>query len=317
MQTIFITDQNTSHYKSLVQSWLRLDFITRNRPDKHFWYNVHRIGDSFDECNALVVVNEQEELVGYMTWIPLGAQVEIDILEVNEKYRRQGICKKMLAEFTDKYNETVVLTASVLPAAQAVFEKMNYSLVATSAQRKYYKVMKPIAREMSELPDGRVLAVCSSDFYQVRDNPELFRSQMKYFQLELNSNDTLKLPIVTSFAYDGYVAIYYNKELMVENKTRRLFNNRVDHCDSLLVVDRIELKPEAKKCFEGTDFFLPEKQVNDKELADLPPVKKRKRSNAFFSLPDSITIKGELIDFPSAKKKKLEVESESPATFKR
>ena len=264
-QIIFINEDNKSKYLQAVLTWLETDFDAKQQPSRHFWHNRERITQVFDDFHAMVVINAQEEVLGYMIWgINMDAvQIEIDIVEVREDQRRQGIFKNMLAELVNKYPDVCVLTASVLPQSEQVFNNAGWKKISVYYDRlrtTYYKIIKPVLPQLSTLPDGRAIAVFSQadvadpkervDFYMVQAEPDKYKDRIKYFQLDLVHEGKLRMPLVTSYHWEGYIGVYLNQKLIAEGKARHLFVNEPDG-SNLFFLNKIQ--PQKPELFRG--FF--------------------------------------------------------------
>ena len=243
----FINESNKDKYLNQVIAWLKEDYLEQGEPENHFWHNIDLIESSFDEGKALVVVNATKAVIGYMIWNLDGSRAEINIVEVNEACRGQGVLKKILLEFTHQYSDIAILTASVLPQSERVFAKLGWAYVENhNHQKKYFSIVKPIVLAQQTLLEGRIIAVCSEDPYKVKSHPNKYKHLMKYFPVELDTEGKLSLPIITDFNYEGYVGIYMNKESIIDGKAKHLFQNTTAHASAnLLIIDKIiPYKPE-------------------------------------------------------------------------
>lgn len=275
-EIIFIAENNKKQYKKALLSWLKSDFIKQGFPQNHFWHNQEIIGNAFDSCHAMVVINKQKKIIGYMIWTSYEGGAEIDIIEVKKEYRKKGIAKKMLSEFSEKFSDVYLLCASVLPQAVEFFTKIGWeSTIDHNQRKKFFKIIRTVLEPLNELPDGKVIGICSEDFYKVKNNPLQYQHLMRYFPIELDADKKLRVPIATTFIYEGYISIYLNKELIAEGKARHLFANQICHGTSLLVINKIEpLNPEL---FMKKRFFAPLIEgTQDKEATGEPLLKRRR-----------------------------------------
>ncbi len=238
----FVDERNNASFKEKVLGWLRYDFEKRRHPNNHFWHNRDTIAKAFDASQALIALTNQGECVGYMIWgiyAEIGA--EIDIVEVKEAYRQQGIFKKMLESFCEKFTDICALSGSVLSQSEAIFEKAGWEKVGN----KHIKIIKPCLPSLDILPDGQTIAVCSEDFYAVKAKPDEYRHLMKYFEIKMATDGKLDKPLITSHHYEGYVGIYLNKKLIAEGKAKHLFKDGYASSFGLLVLNKImPVKPE-------------------------------------------------------------------------
>jgi hypothetical protein len=275
MYTIkFIDEKNKLGYKKQVLKWLESDYYELGQPKNHFWHSQRTIAKSFDDYTAMVALNNQKEVVGYMVWLIIGIRAEIDIVEVKKDYRRRGICKRMLADFSNKFTNISVLSGSVLLQAEKAFEKMDWKIkYGCNNTKKYIKIIRPGLQPFNILPNDRVIAVCSqteitsneyTDCYTIQDNPKKYQHLIKYFKIDLNEDGSLTAPIITDFHYEGYIGVYFNKKLIIEGKLRHIFSNDREMCNNgldLLVMNKI--KPLNLKLFHETGFFpMPQRQPN-------------------------------------------------------
>ncbi len=250
---VFTNDENKDQYLKAVLGWLQADYEQLGEPVGHFWHNRSIIANVFEECKAMVALNSEQEVIGYMIWSNYNPiSIEIDIVEVKENYRRQGIMKKMLNSFLERFPETCVLTGSVIPQSEEVFNNFGF----VKKERKHFKIVKPHLTASHTLPDGPVIAVCSDNFYAVNQNPEKYKDKMQYFKIQLDNNGKLLEPIITDYHYEGYIGIYLNQSLVTSGKAKHLFNN--DGCftsmgTALFVLTKISpLKPEPFSEFLAT-----------------------------------------------------------------
>ena len=238
----FVDERNNASFKEKVLNWLRADFEKRRRPNNHFWHNRDAIARAFDSSQALVALTNRGECVGYMIWdiyAEIGA--EIDIIEVKETYRQQGIFKKMLENFCEKFTDICVLSGSVLPQSEEIFEKVGWKKIG----KKHIKIIKPCLSSLDALPEGQAIAVCSKDFYAVKAKPDEYSHLMKYFEIKMTPDGKLDKPLVTAHHYEGYIGIYLNKKLIAEGKAKHLFKDGYASSFELLVLNKImPVKPE-------------------------------------------------------------------------
>lgn len=249
----FINEENKSLYKKTVLTWLESDFKKRGKPLAHFWHNRSTIKEAFDRCDAMVALNSQEEFIGYMIWhfYSSGVGAEIDIIEVKENYQKQGVFKKALTAFSDKFTNVRVLSALVLQQAEKAFCSVGWEKWG----KKHIKIIKPpVLRPLDTLPDGQVIAVCSENYYEVEANREKYKSSMRYFQIKLGKDGQLHEPIVTNHCYEGYIGVYFNKKLIADGKARHLFLNiKEDVSTSRELLILTEIIPQEPELFK--EFF--------------------------------------------------------------
>lgn len=246
----FLNEKNKTQHKKTVLTWLEAHFKEQVSPDKHFWHNKSIIEDACDGCNAMIALNSQKEFAGYMIWERYNLRAEINIVEVKEEYRRQGVLRQLLAEFSKKFTDVRILSASVLPQAEKAFCALGWEKIGS----KHINIIEPGLKPFDTLPDGPVIAIaaCSSDFYAVKANPEKYKNSMQYFQIKTNKEGQLHEPIMTPFHYEGYMGIYINKKLIIDGKTKHIFkeNEFSNAVGFLIVTNIIPQKPELFK-----DFF--------------------------------------------------------------
>ena len=191
MQTTikFITEENKDKYREMVLNWLKSDYDKLGKPNDHFWHNKNAIIWAFNSRKAMVVLNNQKEVVGYMIWSIIGIRAEVDIIEVRKDCRRQGIFRQMLDTFSSKSTSISVLSASVLPQAETAFRRVGWEIKYGNNRKKHIKVIRPGLRALNILPNGRVIAICSktetdgrgyTDFYMIKGNQK-YEHLMKYF----------------------------------------------------------------------------------------------------------------------------------------
>jgi len=300
----FINEENKAEYKKLILDWLQSDFNRKEKSEHDFWHNRETIEEAFDNCNAMIALNNQNQAVGYMIWDIYDRSAEINIVEVREAYRRQGIFKNMQATFIDKFTDTFVLTGSVLPQSEKAFDNAGWEsvIVVPFNRKKYYKIIRPGLPMLDVLPDGCVIAVCSENYHQVQKNPNKYNHLMRYFQIDLDEHQKLHTPIITDFHYEGYIGVYLNKELIVQGKARHIFNNETTlDTANLLIIDRIE--PHQPELFNAKGFFNQPQQ----EAEPLSPFKQNISNYSpflFNSSPRQISIeeKHEVIEDKCSKK---------------
>ena len=298
----YINKDNKQHYKQTVLRWLKADFEAQENPQQHFWNNRKIIASAFDKCNALVTLDEnnQNKFVSYMIWSNYKDVIEVDIIEVRKKYRRQGIFRKMLSIFSEKFPDVLLLSACVLPQSEEAFRKLGWQDASTKNSRgfkQHYKILKPGLEALDVLPNGFAIAVCSNDYYQVKNSPDDYKQVTKYFGISVDENKKLHQPIITNFHYEGYIGIYLNKKLIANGKAKHLFKNNVCH-ENLLVINKIipenpslfkelfsqlkqETNPYSNSISNMAEEFEKRQRENehpetmDKELIALPPKRQK------------------------------------------
>lgn len=278
---IFVTENNKERYKSLVLTWLQSDFNLKKQPFGHFWHNRSIISGAFDQRRALVALNDQQEVIGFMIWSTFGVlRMEIDIVEVKEAYRRQGVFKKAQLELSKKFPEIVILTASVIPQAVSAFRNDGWTKIENNVNygtnTTFIKEIKPCLQPFDKLPEGNSIAVCSTNFYEVKAKPEQYKTSMKYFQIAPLANGILPNPIATGFHYEGYVGIYKDKKLVAQGKAKHLFDSKYfDFNFNFLIIRGMRLldqslfpeyREEETYSTNYTDESGPEKQEENPGL---------------------------------------------------
>jgi len=282
-QIEFTTAQNKDTHKEKVLAYLKADFDKRRCPSGHFWHNRRVISQAFDEEKTMTVFNDDNEVIGYMVWSIRSEDdisLEIDIVEVDEGHRRQGISRAMIAALTQRFPKVTVLTAKVIHQSVDIFSAMGWQKIeelyrAYDYLTKFNKVVKTGLAHTSELPDGYVVAVFSKvdvpdarehiDFYTVQRNPGKY--QMKYFKVDLDSDGNLLEPIITPFHYEGYIGIYHNKALLVANKAKCLFSNPTTlDSHNVFILDKI--KPCEPQKFVGFPPVVTEYTEDDSDSSD-------------------------------------------------
>ncbi|CAL6062797.1 Conserved_hypothetical protein [Hexamita inflata] len=252
---IFINQQNCKRYFEGVLTYLESDYYTKLKirieqkqfqKISHFWFNRTIINDAFIGGSAIVSVNDKNEIVGYMTWEVCDQRLEIDVAEVKEEYRGRGILKNMIQALLVKYVDIAVLTGNILPQSQLVFERLGWEKIIQDSNH-YFKTIKPKDQNsihFNELPDGLSIAIFSKfdlldqkeylDYSTIKKNVNNFK--MKYFKIDLDESGRLNLPIVTKFDQDGYIGIFFNKQLIKDGKAKQLFKNAT--YKNLLILDK-------------------------------------------------------------------------------
>lgn len=310
IQNIFINELNKANYKKAALEYIYVDFKKRGNPAQHFWYDKVMIGKAFDDCTAMVATNDKKEIVGYMVWSRYDGGLELDIAEVRGDYRRQGVLKSMLKDLSDKFTDVSVLSGSVLPQSEKIFDRVGWEKISVcnygKLRTKYFKIIRPVLPILDALPDGRVIAIFSKiddaidskehiDFYTVQAHLEKYK--IKYFQIDLDENGQLRVPIVTGYHNEGFVGVYFNRELMATGKAKQLFVNQPSVMN-LLVINKIvplfdygidsdisKIIPCDRELFEQKGFFpklQPEAtaSLSPAETVDDIPAPKRPRIEA-------------------------------------
>jgi len=318
---IFINERNKQGYSTQVLDWLRNDFINKGNPENHFWNNSDVIQEAFEECRAMIVLSERNELVGYMVWRNIGCRAEIVIVEVVDEYRRKGICKKMLEAFTNEFQKEIsILTATVIPQSEKIFKRMGWESTADINQtKKFYKMVGHHLKPQKDLPtEGCAVAILSQvnalpgeelEFYTIKKYLEKFSDRMQYFKIELDENHKLKVPIIAPFScsedYEGYIGLYFDGKLIIEGKARYLFNNCVIAGSNLLILDRIDPvyrwdkgvheTMSVKHLLETEGFFSKtvqsKKRKRGADKSITPAASKRKVAIPNFFKPEEIAAK--------------------------
>lgn len=243
VQIYFATDTTKQDNRQLVLEWLEKDFREKHQPKNHFWYNRVTIADAFDACRGMVVRDDHQQFIGFMAWSFYGDKVgaEIDIVEIEESYRGQGIFKQILSAFSNYFPQLAVLSVSALPQAQPIFEKMGWQRAATSStmlpaisDRIFFKILKTPTPFSNTLPNGISIAICSEDFYQVKTSPQRYADKTYFLSPVTGHEYSLTQPVVATCHKDGYLGFYLNQQLVYECKPK-LLTNSVD-CHHAIVL---------------------------------------------------------------------------------
>lgn len=301
-----INKENTLKYRKAVLTWLKSDFDKQGKPKNHFWHNSSTVEDAFDRGDAMVALNDKKEFVGYMIWTlhNEGSRGEIDIVQVKADYRRQGIFKNMLSEFNKKFTDLCMLSASVIPESEAIFSNAGWKSVEIDTRRKYIKIIKPDLPALNALPMGHAIAICSENYYEVAANLDEYKQTMKYFQIDLNENNELRVPIITDFHYEGYIGVYFNQKLIAQGKAKNLFEGMYGADLSFLIIRKI--KPLEPKPFYEKGFFSQlqkegkkQEKLSETAHSDEQP-KKKQRVEAKSTVPEKSEVEDEEINFQSS-----------------
>jgi hypothetical protein len=266
IHTTFIRAENKRKYSKKVLTWLEIDFIKQGKPKEHFWHNEKIIAQAFDELEAMVVLDDSDQIVGYMIWTMREANATIEIIEVVPEYRQQGIFKKMLTDFSIRFSDICVLSATVLPQAETVFSHSGWEKISINDHNRlttrYFRIIKPTLPKLDILPNGCVIAVFSQadvadshtliDYYKIKVAPNNY--QMKYFQVDLDEHGKLSTPLVTTFHNEGYIGIYLDRKLIIEGKAKHIFKPETfSTIDNLLILNKIA--PHELDLFIQKGFF--------------------------------------------------------------
>lgn len=275
-QVIKITESNHELYKQAVLAWLEEDFTNKTlsveqmelvsrsdtydlvtgAPKNHFWHNREIISESFERLAAMVVLNTRQEVIAYMIWIVNDLYLEIAIIEVKATYHEKGVAKQMLNTLAKDCGSAFVFTGHPLPQSESFFASLNCKVaVDVNRTKKYFKSLSQETQPQTELPLGCVIAVCPHDCYKVFNNLAEYQTEMKYFQVSVNSSGKLVKPIVTACKNDDYIAVYYNQKLITFGRAKNLFHNGRAMCMSGAVLGMAEFKPLEPQLFYGTGFL--------------------------------------------------------------
>ena len=258
----FLEPENKQSYFDSVLSDLKKDFKKNKQPQNHFWHNRSTISDAFDNCQAMVACDGKNKVVGWMIWSLY------DIVEVKKEHRQKGIFSTMLAAFTDKFSHLAVLSAHVIPQAQAVFARMGWQAVPINHGTTFFKTLRECLPSLDNLSDGLVIAVNSENYYQVLQNPDNYAQSMRYFKLDIDEAGILEKPIVIPCSHEGYIGIYRDKILVKTGKAKH-FEDTVSCHSGLVIIQQIALqllaecqrrsitlKRSGEDCAEITDAII-------------------------------------------------------------
>lgn len=213
------------------------NFDVSGRPKHHFWYNVNDIANAFQYLNAMVVLDEQNSVIAFLTWDLTSTLVaEITIIEVQDVHQHQGVGSAMLNAFVNKFNHLYALTTDLLPNTSGFFQKTGWAIIEN--QHQAFKMIQSGVIPDTELPEGWVIAICLEDFYTVINAPQQYQAAMKYFQITFDQSGELSQPIITPFKHESYMAIYFNRRLIENGKAKHLFQNgdQIDNGDPILAM---------------------------------------------------------------------------------
>lgn len=264
-----INSENRQLYKEVVLSWLADDYIQKDGPAEHSYNHSDLIKKAFSNNNAMVALNHDDTILGYMIWNTCEANAEIELVEVKEEYRRQGIFKAMLERFKLEQTAIYILSVNVTKNSEIVYKHMGWQKVNNnSGGMRYVNVLKNGILPSNDLPGGRVIALCPKDYCEVNANIEKFQDEIKCFQIELDLKQELITPIIiVNFYNEGgldknnfYVSIYQDKRLIDEGRVESLFKNIIYYPDTniLLIKSIIPCKPEL---FDQNGFFIKPKHT--------------------------------------------------------
>lgn len=262
----FAEETNKTQYSAAVFSWLQNDFNSQKTPGRHFFHNIDMIKEAFAECRAMVSINEEDEVIGFMIWqIFANSRAEIDIVEIKKPYRRQGIFNRMLTHLTEKYSDICVLSAMPIPEAEIVFQKAGWEGMQDINRTKHYiKTVKPVLSPINSLPNhGHVIAICPTDYYTVVNDLAKYQDAMQYFPIEFDADRKLQTPIVAKCGRDDYAAVYYNGELVAQQRPKHLFNRTACNCTTFGSLILTKIEPADPAPFNRKRFFDIAQQEDD------------------------------------------------------
>lgn len=255
----FAEENNKVQYLNAVSIWLNNDYHSQKQPRRHFFHNLNMIEEAFAEQRAMVSVNEKDEVIGFMIWhiSANSSRAEIDIVEIKNPYRRQGIFNKMLANLTERYRDICTLSAMPLPEAEIVFQNAGWEGLQDINRTKHYiKIVKPVLSPVNSLPcSGHVIVICATDYYTVIKNLDSYQHAMQYFPIEFDADRKLTTPIVVKCSRDDYAAVYYNGELIVQQRLKHLFNREACDCTTFGCLTLTKIEPADPIPFERKRFF--------------------------------------------------------------
>ncbi len=260
---IFINEENNSEYAPKVVAWIETNNKQHDCSEVGFLSNSEVIVNAFKRCEAMVVLNNQDNIIAYMLWNASNGRLHIDIVEVSKNFRRKGIFKGMLTALTGKFNDLLVLSASPIQQSMNVFRAMAWEMIVDrNGSYHCYKILQPSLSPLDILPDYSVIAIFSiTEVVDTEEKPNDYH--LKYFRIELNQDKKLKVPIITSFHPNSYVGIYLNKKLITSGKVRHLLSNSIFFSEiNLLILERFE--PRNLQLF--ADFFTQAQTQNQKPL---------------------------------------------------
>lgn len=257
----FVIESNQEDLSKKLLTWLYADFIAQGSSIEHFWHNSDLILGAFQQSRAMLVLDEMEQVVGYMTWTFYNEiRAEIDIVEVEKSHRKQGVFRKMLRNFIEEYSTISFLSATPISQSEIVFTRLGWEkTVGPNRDVHFFKILKPVVSEQNFLPQGHVIALASeADFYSVKREPLRFR--MRYFQIQPNVEGKLAVPIIAPFHHEGYVGLYLDGKLIADGKAKHLFTNRTCHSYlNLFALDNMIFSDPQLQSY----FLQPQLQQND------------------------------------------------------
>ncbi|CAL6107750.1 Conserved_hypothetical protein [Hexamita inflata] len=85
-------------------------------------------------------------------------------------------------------------------------------------------------------PGSDISKIQIINFILLPNSKKHFEGPPLYFKIDLDESGRLNLPIVTKFDQDGYIGIYFDKQLIKDGKAKQLFKNAT--YKNLLILDK-------------------------------------------------------------------------------
>ena len=211
---VFINNPSIKQLDKIKQFLIREDKFFRDG----FYCNWRNIEQSFNE-DRLVAMGLDGEIIGFLTWENVGNNyLEINIMEINPKYRNKGF-GKIFYDKAEKYfiqNNFIAIKLFCSPKSSEMFwRKMGFTKfpdgVCSDPELSYYKTL--IKTKIPSMTNNLIdkIELWDLEPYQIKE-------QQPKWVWKLNDNN--KYPILTPCNFEWNLRVTKNGEIIKNTKVK-------------------------------------------------------------------------------------------------
>ncbi|PXY41808.1 hypothetical protein DMB65_04375 [Flavobacterium cheongpyeongense] len=217
-----------------IEKWL---FEEDKKSNSGFYGNFQTIKKSFEE-NRLVIVKREEKIVGFLVWIKGDLHIEIDILEIHPKHRREGIGEYFVNQISNHFIQKG-FKALKLFCSPKESEKFWNSLgfikfpncFPSDPDLTYFKPLIEIKEVENKIDSENRIELWDVEPYEAKDKEPIWIWNFE------NPEFDLSVPILHPCNYKWKISVIKEGEVIKENQIRYFSskNNRIEFTSFLFI----------------------------------------------------------------------------------
>lgn len=217
-----------------IEEWL---FEEDEKLNSGFYCNFQTIKESLEQ-NRLVIVKREEKIVGFLVWEKRDLYIEINILEIHPKYRREGIGEYFGNQISNYFiqKEFKALKLFCKPIESEKFwKKMNFikfpNIDYFQPDLTYFKPLIEIKEVENKINSENRIELWDVEPYEAKDKEPIWIWNFE------NHDFDLSMPILHPCNYKWKISLIKEGKVIKEDQIRYFSskNNRIEFTPFLFI----------------------------------------------------------------------------------